>query len=92
MANVRHTTQEQITLLEARLKKLKDKLKAPAMTLDKDSAGMDEAIAALKALSTAHNVTLGEVIKAVSRIKRTGLRISDPAPKVRKKKVLESVV
>ena len=82
----RLTTQDQIVQLTARLKHLKELLKDSNKRLKKTDSGVSEAISQLERVATSHNMSFGDVIKAFSRIKRTGLRISDPVPKRRRGK------
>lgn len=82
----RPTTQEQVVLLTEKLKQLKALLKNPNKKLTKLDIGVSEAIAALQTVANTHNMGFGDVIKSISRVKRTGLRIQDPAPKSRKKR------
>jgi hypothetical protein len=80
------TPQQLIELYQQKIKQLKLKLKKSPIKLSKDSEGMGEALTALNFLVTTHKVSMGQVIKTISGIKRTGLRIEDPAPKIRKPK------
>lgn len=80
----RPTTQEQIVQLTEKLKQLKVLLKNPNKKLTKSDIGVPEAIAALQVVANNHKLSFGEVVKAISSVKRTGLRINDPAPKTRK--------
>jgi hypothetical protein len=90
MANTkRRTTEEKIDFLEKQIQQLKLKLNPPKKTeISKDSVGVEDAIKALEYLMTTHKMSMGEVIKSISRIKRTGLRIEDPLPKVKKLKTV----
>lgn len=80
----RLTTQEQIVQLTEKLKQLKALLKNPNKKLTKSDIGVPEAIAALQVVANNHKLSFGEVVKAISSVKRTGLRIQDPLPKKRK--------
>jgi hypothetical protein len=82
------TTQDRINLYQQKIKDLKLKLKGSTSKLNKDSEGMTEALNALNFLVTTHKVSMGQVIKTISGIKRTGLRIEDPAPKTKKAMVI----
>jgi len=82
--SIRPTTQEQITQLTEKLKQLKALQKNPNKKLTKSDIGVPEAIAALQVVANSHKLSFGEVVKAISSVKRTGLRIQEPAPKTRK--------
>ena len=85
MANAkRRTTEELIAFHTQLLKELKEKQKESTKPkLDKDSDGVQQVIEAVTNIATANKVTIGEVIKLIARIKKTGLRIQDPVEKVR---------
>lgn len=78
----RRSKQEIIKDLEARIQKLKEhkKLEKP-VKITKESAGIADAIAAIEKAATQNNIAVSDVIKVISRIKRTGLRIEDSAQK-----------
>lgn len=80
----RPTTQEQIVQLTEKLKHLKALLKNPYKKLTNSDIGVPEAIAALQVVANNHKLSFGAVIKAISGVKRTGLRIQDPMPKKRR--------
>lgn len=88
MATKRKTLEEMIEDTKARLKELeaKSKLIAKGVSKDltKDSEGIAALADALDAVAKAHKITVPEVIKQISRIKRTGLTITNA---VRKAKV-----
>lgn len=72
----RRTKEERIAALEAQIQKLKQKSAAPkTVKLTKDSTGITEAISAIENAAEINDVSVVEVIKAISRIKRTGLKI-----------------
>ena len=78
MARVRRTIDQIIADTEAKLKALKGKksVNVKAQTkLTSDSAGMGELLDNFSSVMKQHNVTAAEVIKAVARIKKTGLTI-----------------
>jgi hypothetical protein len=78
----RRTKEERIAALEAQIQKLKNK-SAPvkAVKLDKASPGMTELIASIESVAEQNSVSVAEIIKAVARIKRTGLKIDDAVRK-----------
>jgi hypothetical protein len=73
----RRSKEERIAALEAQIQKLKEKaLAAPkAIKLTKESAGISTAISAIEDAAKLNEVSVAEVIKAVARIKRSGLII-----------------
>lgn len=79
----RRTKEERIAELEAQIQKLKEKaLAAPKeLKLTKESAGITTTISAIENAAELNDVSVAEIIKAVARIKRTGLRIENPARK-----------
>lgn len=80
------TPQQRIEFYQQKIKELQLKMKGKSVVLDKNTKGMKEALDALSFIVTTHKVSMGQVIKTISSLKRTGLRIQDPAPKVRKSK------
>lgn len=83
----RRTTEELIAFHTQLIKELKEKQKASKVVLfDKDSAGVQQAIEAVTNVASVNKVTIGEVIKLIAKIKKTGLRIQDPVEKTRKPK------
>lgn len=84
------TPQQRIEFYQQKIKELQEKLKSSGSTLNKDSDGMSEALNALMYLVKTHDVSMGQVIKTISGIKRTGLQIQDPKKKVRKFKTVGS--
>lgn len=80
------TPQQRIEFYQQKIKELQLKMKGKSVVLDKNTKGMKEALDALSFIVTTNKVSMGQVIKTISSLKRTGLRIQDPAPKVRKSK------
>ena len=78
----RRSKEERIAELEAKIQKLKEK-SAPvkAVKLDKSSLGMDELLVAIDNAAEQNAVSVAEIIKAVARIKRTGLKIENAVRK-----------
>ena len=87
MATKRKTLEEMIEDTKARLKELeaKSKLKAKSGSKDltKDSEGIAELVAAIEVVSKAHKIKTPEVIKQISRIKRSGLTITNAVRKAK---------
>jgi hypothetical protein len=83
----RKTLEEMIADTKAKLKELEAKSKAKGKNktteLTKDSDGMVALIAAIDAVATTHKITVPEVVKAVARIKRTGLIITNAVRKAK---------
>lgn len=78
MARVKMTKEQQLAAIELAEKKLaerKAKLLAKAVDLDKDSAGMPALLDAVQSTADLNNVAVADVIKAVAKLKRTGLKI-----------------
>ena len=78
MAQVRRTKEQQLAAIELAEKKLaekKAKLLAKPAGLSADSAGMADLLAAVQAVADSNNVAVADVIKAVAKLKRTGLKI-----------------
>jgi hypothetical protein len=76
----RRTKEERIAALEAQIQQLREKAAAPKkVKLTKDSSGIAAAISAIESAAELNEVSVSEVIKALSRFKRTGLKIDDPA-------------
>ncbi len=75
---VRRSKEEIIKELEAKIQKLKEKFsEEKEVKLTKASAGILEAIAAVENAAELNNIAVSEVIKAISRMKRTGLIIEN---------------
>jgi len=87
----RKSIEQRIKEYQEKLNKLKEKQRRGSglgyISLDKDSVGIGDAITALNRVAEANKTSMGDVIKCISRIKRTGLRIQDPMKKARKKPV-----
>ena len=78
----RRTKEERIAALEAQIQQLKEKSNAPKkIKLTKESDGIAAAISAIESAAESNAVSVSEVIKALSRLKRTGLKIDDPVEK-----------
>jgi hypothetical protein len=78
----RRTKEERIAALEAQIQQLRVKSAAPKkIKLSKESPGFTAAISAIENAAELNTVSVSEIIKAVSRIKRTGLKIDDSAQK-----------
>ncbi len=78
-ARSKKTKEELLKEAEARVKMIKQQIKAEKQkqnaVLSKDSTGMAEAVKAAEAAAAANNVKVADVIKAIAKIKRTGLKI-----------------
>lgn len=86
----RRSITEMIEFHVQTLKQLKQKQKENnKVTLDKNSNGVMDAITALTMVATSNKVTLGEVIKLIASVKKTGLRIQDPVKKTRTPKTVQ---
>ena len=87
MATKRKTLEEMIEDTKARLKELeaKSKLKAKSGSKDltKDSEGIAALAAALDEVAKIHKIKIPEVIKQISRIKRSGLTITNAVRKAK---------
>ena len=78
----RRSKEERIAELEAKIQKLKEKsATVKAVKLDKASPAMDELLVAIDNAAELNAVSVAEIIKAVARIKRTGLKIENAARK-----------
>ncbi len=79
---VRRTKEEIIKELEAKIQKLKEQSKVEKeVKLTKHSPGFSEAISAIENAASQNNIAVAEVIKVISRIKRTGLKFDSTAQK-----------
>lgn len=91
----RRTTEQLIESKKNELKKLeqrwKDEKNSQKSKLDKDSTCVQEAIAVLEKVVKENKSSMGEVIKLISRIKRTGLQIADPKKRTKKDEGTEVV-
>ncbi|MDO9011226.1 MAG: hypothetical protein Q7U78_05390 [Gallionella sp.] len=78
----RRTKEERIAALEAQIQKLKQESSAPKeVKLTKESYGITTAIAAIENAAKLNSVSVGDIIKAISRFKRTGLKIENSVRK-----------
>lgn len=78
----RRSKEEIIKELEAKILKLKEQaVTKKEVKISKDSAGIADAVSAIENAAAQNKISVSEVIKAISRIKRTGLRIEDSARK-----------
>jgi len=82
----RRSKEQMIQDMEAKLKKYKEevnevKVKEPKMT--KDSPGIAEAVTAIEIAATQNKTSVGDIIKVISRIKRTGLKIENTTRKAK---------
>ena len=87
MATKRKTLEEMIADTKARLKELetKSKLKAKSSSKDltKDSEGVAALAAALDEVAKIHKITMPNAIRAIARIKRAGLTITNTVRKAK---------
>ena len=78
-ARSKKTKEELLKEAEAKVKAIKQQIKAEKRKLNtaltKESAGMAEAVNAIEAAAVANKVKIADVIKAIAKIKRTGLKI-----------------
>lgn len=89
MAKTKSTPQQQLEAIAAAEKKLaerKAKLLSKLADLNGDSPGMPALLAAVQSTADLNNVAVAEVIKAVAKLKRTGLRIEKATRQQRKQK------
>jgi hypothetical protein len=84
MVATKKTIQQQIEEAEAKLKKLK--AKQAEQKLDTSSPGMDQLLSALEVVTKDNKCSVFDVLKSVSRIKRTGAKIEPPTKKKREAK------
>jgi hypothetical protein len=74
----RRSKEEIIRELEAKILRLKEQASVKAeVKITKDSIGITETIAAIEYAAEQNNVSVAEIIKTVSRMKRTGLQIEN---------------
>jgi transposase len=74
--------EERIAALEAQIQKLKAQSATPkVIKLSKVSAGITTAVSAIEDAAKLNEVSVSEIIKAVARIKRTGLKFEDSVRK-----------
>lgn len=78
----RRSKEEIIKELEAKIQKLKDQANVKKdVKITKESPGIAEAISAIEHAAAQNDISVAEVIKVVSRIKRTGLQIENSVRK-----------
>jgi len=78
----RRSKEEIIKELEAKIQKLRDQASAKKdVKITKESPGIAEVVAAIELAAEQNTISVAEVIKVVSRIKRTGLQIENSARK-----------
>ena len=78
MARVKLTKEQQLAIIVAQEKKLaekKAKLLAKTSDLSADSKGMAALLTAVQSVADDNKVAVADVIKAVAKLKRTGLKI-----------------
>jgi hypothetical protein len=78
MAKTKSTPQQLLAAIEAAERKLaerKAKLLSKLADLSIESKGMQELLKAVQSVAEQNNVAVAEVIKAVAKLKRTGLKI-----------------
>jgi len=78
MAKTKSTPEQLLAAIEAAEKKLKDrkaKLLSKLADLSAESKGMQALLTAVQSVADQNNVAVPEVIKAVAKLKRTGLKI-----------------
>ncbi len=86
MVAVKKTLQQQIEEAEAKLKSLK--AKQSEKVLEKTSPGVDQLLAAIDVVTKANKCSVFDVLKSVSRIKKTGAKIERPTKKPRQDKMV----
>lgn len=78
----RRSKEEIIKDLEAKIQKLREQtLIEKEVKLTKNSAGISDAISAIENAAAQNGIAVSEVIKAISKIKRTGLKIENSTKK-----------
>ena len=93
MAKTKLTTQQLLKSIEQAKKKLaelNEDLSSRPADLNKDSENMQALLDAVQKVSDSNNVSVPDVIIAVARIKRTGLKIDKAERKARTKKSIEA--
>lgn len=87
ITRTRKTIEEQLAAAVELVKKLKTAKKAQgkkkANILTKESVGIADAITAIETAAKENKCTLADVIKAISSIKRTGLKIENAVRKTK---------
>lgn len=80
----RRSKEEIIRDLELKIQKLREQAKVEKeVKLTKNSAGISEAILAIENAAEQNNVAVAEVIKAIAKFKRTGLKIENSSQKLK---------
>ena len=79
----RRTKEERIAALEAQIQKLKENsgTAKKQIKLTKENSGITTAISAIENAAELNEVTVAEIIKAIARFKRTGLKIENSVRK-----------
>ena len=90
MVAVKKTLQQQIDETKTKLKALQSLQKQKV--LEKTSSGMDQLLAALDVVIEENKCTVFDVLKSVSRIRKTGAKIEPPTKKKRESNVAEGEV
>lgn len=78
MARVKLSKEQQLAVIVAQEKKLaerKAKILAKTADLNADSAGMAALLTTVQTVADDNKVAIADVIKAVAKLKRTGLKI-----------------
>jgi hypothetical protein len=86
MQKTKSTPQQLLAAIEAAEKKLaerKAKLLSKLADLSADSKGMQALLTAVQSVADQNNVAVAEVIKAVAKLKRTGLKIEKATRKLK---------
>jgi hypothetical protein len=86
MAKTKSTPEQLLAAIEAAEKKLADrkaKLLSKLADLSAESKGMQALLTAVQSVADQNNVAVAEVIKAVAKLKRTGLKIEKATRKPR---------
>ena len=79
--NTKKTAQEKLAAAELKMKNAIaafEKLNNKAADLTKESAGMQQLLVAVQTVADLNKVSVADAIKAVSKFKRTGLKIANP--------------
>ena len=95
MARTALTREQQLAAIEAAEKRLaarKAKLLAKTADLGKESAGMGALLTAVQVVADKNNVAVADVIKAVAKLKRTGLKIENATRQPRGPNKLKKVL
>lgn len=86
MAKTKSSPEQQLAAIEAAQKKLDDrkaKLLSKLANLTGESKGMQALLTAVQSVAEQNKVAVAEVIKAVAKLKRTGLKIEKAVRKPR---------